>query len=166
MEVNSLKKLLKLIFCLIIATILQACNADNDNVSAPPENAPIEKEEDGIVNNETEIEQNEDGTLYNFSSFDLDIEYEQNNSFDVSYENESNEMEAEIKDQINNITLQGDDAFEQLRPIFQKLTFDQNTPDQEVIEEVIREFELSSDYKKFELEVEFADGTEKEYKTI
>ncbi|MDZ5471598.1 YusW family protein [Bacillus sp. 31A1R] len=157
--------LIKLSITLFVLLIVQGCNNDRHDVSAPPENAPVKTEED-ITNEQTNPAQNEDGTMFNFSSFDLDIEYEQNKSYDASYENETDEMEAEIKDQIKDVQLQGDEAFERLKPLFQKLTFDQTTEDEKVIEEVLNVFELDSSYKKFELEVEFSDGTEKEYKSL
>ncbi|MEH6989684.1 YusW family protein [Cytobacillus firmus] len=43
------------------------------------------------------------------------------------------------------------------------MSFDQNTEDQEVINQVKDAFSLDDNYQKFELEVKFPDGTEKEF---
>ncbi|WP_222123657.1 YusW family protein, partial [Bacillus pumilus] len=62
------------------------------------------------------------------------------------------------------VKLTSDKAIAKLSPLLQKLTFDKNTPDQEVIDQVVDVFQLDKDYQKFDLEVVFSDGTKKEYK--
>lgn len=149
------------LYLLLTIVILQGCNTnDKDNVSAPPENAPIENEDNTI--NSQENKENENS--FKFTSFDLDVNYKGNKSFDVNYENETDGMEAKIEDQVNNETLRGDDAFTQLSPIFESFTFDKTTPDDEVISEILKAFNLDTNYSKFELDVDFTDGTSKEYK--
>jgi len=93
----------------------------------------------------------------------LDVEYAENKEYDVDYESESNGLEAEIKDDISNTQIKGDEAFEVLRSIFEQLKFDKDTPNEEVVSEVTKAFDLDEDFQKFELEVKFLDGTEKEY---
>lgn len=152
---NKLQIFLSALFTVML---LQGCNGnDQDDVSAPPENAPVEHE-----NHTTDTEQNRD--LFAFTSFDLDVDYKDNKSYEVSYENENSGMEAEIEDTVNNEKLNGDHAFEQLKPIFENFSFNKDTPEDEVIAEVLSAFELAEDYQQLELEVDFADGTKKEYK--
>jgi len=43
------------------------------------------------------------------------------------------------------------------------LTFDENTPDDEVLNEVLEAFEIPEEAKNIELDIEFQNGTEKEY---
>ncbi len=73
-------------------------------------------------------------------------------------------MEAKIEDHKADVNLTGDEAITKLSPLLQELKFDKDTPDQEVIDQVLNVFKLDKDYQKFELEVIFSDGTKKEYK--
>ena len=100
-------------------TILQGGNiADNNNVSPPP---PVDKVDD--LTNQGNTRQGEDN-LFNFTSFDLDVDYQNNQSYEIDYENDQDGMEAEITDERNNKTLKGNDAFDQLRTKFENFTFD------------------------------------------
>ena len=133
---------IKSFFTLFFAvTILQGCNiADNNNVSPPP---PVDKDDD--LTNQGNTRQGEDN-LFNFTSFDLDVDYQNNQSYEIDYENDQDGMEAEITDERNNKTLKGNDAFDQLRPKFENFTFDSSTPDEDVISEVSKAFNIIKDY--------------------
>ncbi len=154
-----MKKILFLLYLMAIVLVLQGCNNDEDNVTDPPNNAPVENNDDTSGDNQD----GQDEPLFNFTSFDLDIDYEDNKEIDVDYENENDGMEAEFKDTVNDERLSGDEAFDKLRPIFEELTFDQNTENETVISEVLSAFDLNNEFTKLELEVKFTDGTEKEY---
>ncbi|TYR80786.1 hypothetical protein FZC66_10510 [Priestia megaterium] len=133
---------------------LAACN--NEEMESPP---PEEEAEEQATNNK-----NDNNRTFNFSEFDLDVEYKGiNNDYDVDYEIERNEMEAKIEDEVNDRTLRGDEALAELSPKFEKLTFDQNTSEEEVKKEVLDIFGLKDDFESFELDIRFADGMEKEY---
>lgn len=153
---NKLTFFIASIFFLLTIT---GCNADNENVTEVPEDVPVEEEG---PKNQSDTEQTKE-FLFNFTNFDLDVEYAENKEYDVDYESESNELEAEIKDDISNTQVKGDEAFEVLRPIFEQLTFDKDTSNEDVVSEVTKAFDLDEEYQKFELEVKFLDGTEKEY---
>ncbi|WP_173916866.1 YusW family protein [Halobacillus sp. Marseille-Q1614] len=145
-----------LAFLLIPLFFLAACNNDsNEEVSNPPENAPSENEEQ--VAGQTE-------TGFNFTGFELDVEYPDDKLVDVEYENEKESMEAKYFDETQDMDLKSDEALDKLSPIFEDFTFDQNTLDKDVIAEVKKAFSINDDYEKFELEIEFEDGTDKEYK--
>ncbi|MGY6208926.1 YusW family protein [Cytobacillus firmus] len=144
--------ILKLIISASLSVLLlTACN--DDKVKNPPENAPAENQ-----NNETSNE-----AAFNFTNFDLEVEYKNNKTIDVDYENEKNGMEAAYQDDLADQNLTSDEAMEKLTPIFEGLSFDQNTEDQEVINQVKDAFSVEDNYQKIELEVKFPDGTEKEY---
>lgn len=137
---------------------LAACN--NDEVESPPPEAPVEDN----VDQQSTNNENDQNMAFNFSKFDLDVEYKGlNNDYEVEYENEKDDMEAKIDDEANDNHLKGNEAFDELSPQFEKLTFDQNTSEEDVVKEVSKVFNLKNDYESFELEVRFADGTEKEY---
>lgn len=101
---------------------------------------------------------------FGFTDFSLDVDYSATQDFEVEYENEQSGVEASYEDEVNNEQLYGNDAYDRITPLFQSLKFDKNTSDDEVISQVLNAFGLSEDYQKFELEIRFADGTEKEYR--
>ncbi|MGM9945000.1 MAG: YusW family protein [Lysinibacillus sp.] len=177
-----MKKSIALIACCSLL-LLGACN-DNDEVTNPPDNAPSEDStnngntngatdsNNGNTTGATDSNNNQSSTNQMqtsnipFSSFDLDVEYDQFKSFEVEYENEASGMEAKIKDELNNRKISGDEAFQELQSRFEQFKFDASTSEQDVINEVLKSFELSDNYNEFELDVQFADGTEKEYNLI
>lgn len=149
------------LFLFLTTMILSGCNVnDNDNVSAPPENASVEQD-----NHPQNAENNtQSDNLFAFTSFDLDVDFPGDKSFEVDYENDADGMEVEIEDNIvHNETLRGDEAFERLRPIFENFTFDKTTSEDKVISEVLKAFNLPTNYTDFDLDIRFNDGTEREY---
>lgn len=165
--------------------LLAACgNDNNDEVTDTPENAPTEGTTDnngntdnGTTNNDTNGEgatnngsttgnntvTNANNDSFDFTHFSLDVDYSEAQDFDVDYENEQSGVEASYEDNVNNEQFYGNDAYDRLESVFQSFKFDKNTSDDEVISEVLNAFNLPEDYQKFDLEVRFADGTEKEY---
>lgn len=146
-----------------LTLFMAACGDNNDDDDAAtnvPDDAPQEQE--GSTSTNTVSDNNSEESPFAFTHFDLDVEYAGNKSYDVDYENESTGAEAKIEDDFNNNIIQGNDAIDQLMPIFENFTFDASTPDDQIIEEVLSAFNLSNDYQEFELEVRFADGVQKE----
>ncbi len=164
------------LFFILVGFIFYGCNNDEDKVTNPPDDAPAEQEnsnrtdqlDDEVDNNQSSKDTNQNGMQngreIHFTSFDLDIDYADNKEFDVDYENDTDGMEAELKDTVKgNEHLQGDDAFNRIRPVFESFTFDKNSPDDEVISQVLKAFDLDDNFIEFELEIDFEDGTKKEY---
>lgn len=102
-------------------------------------------------------------TPYNFTHFDLDVEYDNDVSYDVEYANDQKGMSAEFEDERNNIHSEGDDAYNKIVKYLELLTFNANTEDEEVLSQVITAFELDENYTSFELEVKFNNGEVKRY---
>lgn len=154
--------------------ILSACGNDEDNVNNAntDNNTNTAAEQNNTVpdpntnTNDGTTTQNESNTTLPFSSFNLDVDYANFQSFEVEYEDDVDETEAKIEDELNNRTLRGDEAFQEMQNRFQQFTFDQNSTTEEVVKEVLQSFELPDNYEKFELEVTFSDGTEKEYQLV
>ncbi len=156
--------------------LLAACGNgdDKENVTNAPENAPTEQNGNATgtndnngtnTNNNTgnnEAVSNANAT-FDFTHFSVDADYSMTESFEADYENEQSGVEASIEDDVKGERLYGDDAYARLEPILQGFTFDQSTSDDEVIAEVLKGFGLAEDYQDIEIEVRFADGTEKEY---
>ncbi|WP_158583013.1 YusW family protein [Lysinibacillus yapensis] len=102
-------------------------------------------------------------TLFNFTHFDLDVEYDKDVSYNVEYENNQNQVSAELEDDANDIDLSGNDAYHAIEPQLESLTFDENTGNEEVLNDVISAFGLKEDFKEFDLEVKFVNGVTKKY---
>ena len=103
---------------------------------------------------------------HNFAEFNLDIDYSPTEKYEASFEKDVDGLEASIEDQLNNVNLHGNEAYDKLNPILEKLTFDATTPNEQVIEQVLSAFGLDTNYIEFELDVLFTDGTQKEYRLI
>ena len=148
-----------------ISLFLVACGNDKDTATNVPKDAPTEQEtgSNTTTNNNT-TNNNTTNAPFTFTHFDLSVDYADNKSYDVDYENESSGVEAKIEDDLNNNTVQGDSAMDQLLPIFENFTFDASTADDKIIDEILKAFNLSTDYREFDLEIRFADGVEKEVK--
>lgn len=103
---------------------------------------------------------------YQFRSFDLDIDtVDHRDAIEASFEEKKNGFEAEYENKIAGLNVKDEEAMEHLHAIFSSLKFDQHTPDEEVIQTVSETFG-GVDYTSFELDVEFKDGTEREYKSV
>ncbi|MEG0258427.1 MAG: YusW family protein [Lysinibacillus sp.] len=155
-----MKKISVLLTVPLLLGALYGCN--KDKVEDVPAKAPVEQEDErnALQDNKTE------DLIFAFTHFSLDVDYTATEFYEAEYENEKTGMEAEIKDSRNGEELFGDKAFTKLEPLFKQLNFDKETPDEEVISQVISVFNISDDYKEFDLDVKFSDGTEKEYKSV
>ncbi|AHN23466.1 hypothetical protein FCT18_15270 [Lysinibacillus sphaericus] len=139
--------------------LLYGCN--KDEVKDVPANAPTEQN-----TNQQAGENVTDQVPFNFLEFALDVDYSPTESYEIEYENKKNGLEVKLKDDRNNERIQGDEAYTKVEPLLKQLTFDSTTPNDEVIEQVIKVFNIKDDYQSIEVEVEFADGTEKEFKRL
>ena len=156
----KMMRIFKYLFVLsLVAGLLYGCN--KDEVKDVPANAPTEQN-----SNQQAGENVTDQVPFNFIEFSLDVDYSATESYEVEYENKKNGIEAKLKDERNNEKIQGDEAYTKLEPLFKQLTFDSTTPNDEVIEQVIKVFQITEDFQSIEVEVEFTDGTEKEFKRL
>lgn len=155
-------KNLKIIFAVpLVAGVLFGCNNDEvDNVNEN-QNTPVESTSENQVNNNAAK-----NAVFNFKEFSLDVDYPENKSYEADYDYERNGMEAELEDDRNNEKLYGDEAFNKMEPLLKKLTFDANTSNEEVINQVMSVFNIADDYEKIDIEVKFQDGTKKEYERM
>ncbi|MFC7062187.1 YusW family protein [Halobacillus seohaensis] len=146
-------KLMHLILLMSSFMILTACANQNNQQEA------LDLEPMDTTPTEIDYTENEENNL-NFTSFDLEVDYVDRLSYEVEYD--LNRNLASIED-LDNQKFTDSEAFNQLSTNFHKFSFDENTPEDEVIDEVIQTFELNPTYKEFELDIEFIDGTTKEY---
>ncbi|MCU9612300.1 YusW family protein [Caldibacillus lycopersici] len=157
----SYRMKLLIVFLLFVLT---GCNLDNENTTPETNDDPVEKDE--AYKHQSTIEE-EEGEPFPFSQFELNIEYPNNQSYEVDYKKVGEEITAEIRDPINTEdNQQGMYAYHQLQPFFEQLTFDKTTSEEAVISEVIKVFNVNDDFISFALNVEFTDGEEKQYEVM
>ena len=164
---------------LFVALVMAACG-NKDEVTNPPLNNGTDTEnsdanQDNTTNdnnagneNNTGSENNTANTAnespYVFTSFNFDVDVDgKHDAVDVEYEEDTDGTEASYHDKIQGIQLNGNEAMQELDRIFSSMDFDENTPDEEVINAVYEAFNLPEDAQQFELDIDFKNGTEKEY---
>ena len=150
------------LICALSTTALLVGCGDSEEATNLPENAPTEQ---NTMNQTSTVTETSDAP-FNFTHFDLDIQYADDKSYEVSYENEASRAEAQIEDEVNKTKLEGNEATNKLVPIFEGFTFDKDTPDDEVIDEVLQKFEQPDSFLEVEVEIKFSDGTVKEYRRV
>ncbi|MCT6817482.1 MAG: YusW family protein [Lysinibacillus fusiformis] len=152
----KLKLLLAISFVMVI---LYGCN--KDEVKDVPTNVPADQNASQQTG-DTPTDQ----VTFNFLEFSLDVDYSATESYEVEYENKKSGISAKLQDDRQNVKLQGDEAYTKLEPLFKQLNFDSTTPNDEVIDQVIKVFNIEDNYQSIEVEVEFMDGNEKEFKRL
>ncbi|MDN4606292.1 YusW family protein [Sporosarcina highlanderae] len=100
----------------------------------------------------------------NYAEFELEVEYAGDIEYEVELEKKSiGTVKAKIEDSLNHVEKNGTEAFDELYPLVQKLNISQQMDKEEVITEVLKTFNLPTDYTKFDLEITFNDGTKIEF---
>lgn len=143
----------------LVTVILYGCN--KGEVKDVPANAPADQNASQQTG-ETPTDQ----MTFNFIEFSLDVDYSATESYEVEYEDKKTGIEAKLQDDRKNEKLQGDEAYTKLEPLFKQLNFDSTTPNDEVIDQVIKVFNIDDSFQSIEVDVEFVDGNEKEFKRI
>ncbi|MCP3031643.1 YusW family protein [Halobacillus sp. A1] len=135
---------------------LTACGSESYNQQARP--APPFEITDVHYNDSLEYDQ-----FFNFTSFHLKVDYREDLTFTVNYEiDPANQIKANIEE-LNNVELRDEEAFNQLSTTFNGFTFNEYTKEDEVIDEVIETFDLDPDFNTFELAVEYENGERNSY---
>ncbi|MCA0983119.1 YusW family protein [Halobacillus yeomjeoni] len=147
-------RMIGIFICLVF--LLAACGTDQ---------RPLQYEE--VRYNPTAIntaydEEVKNEQLFNFRSFNLAVDYEKDLTYEVFYSHDLNDIVATIND-FDQQKVIGEEAFNQLTPHFQEMSFDEDTTKPEIIEEVIEILGLDPSYSKFALEVTYHDGSKKVY---
>lgn len=181
-EVDTMKKISIFILTMALSFVLVACgNAEKNNDKVVDE--PITGENsNGDTNGATstegtsspETEQNTDTVNQDdmqkkmdelgYADFELKLDYANHQEYEAELEkNSDNSIDAEIEDSLNNIKKKGTEAFNELYPLVKQLTITQQTGKEAAIQEVMKVFDLPTDYTEFELEIRFKDGTKIEF---
>lgn len=130
--------------------LLAACGETTDNTveTDPADSSPVE-------NNQSVTP-----TDYGFTSFDLSIDTpDERDAIDVDYETGRSGTEIEYQNLLEDVNLGGDEAGTALEPIFTNLNLTADMAKEDVLSTVTEAFGVT-EYRDFELEVEFEDGKE------
>lgn len=130
--------------------LLAACGETTDNTveTDPADSSPVE-------NNQSVTP-----TDYGFTSFDLSIDTpDERDAIDVDYETGRSGTEIEYQNVLEDVNLGGDEAGTALEPIFTNLNLTADMAKEDVLSTVTEAFGVT-EYRDFELEVEFEDGKE------
>jgi len=134
------------------ALLLGACGNFGKNADKPNR-----EEADITLEREKEGGSIETGNGYGFSSFDLDIDVDGKDAVEADY-NVKKSAEAEYENKLESVKLKDSDAMDEFNLFFIQIRITKDTPKQEVIDKILQWFQLDT-YSKFDLEVEFDDGT-------
>ena len=134
------------------ALVLGGCGNFGKDADKPNrENATIihEKEKEGGSL--------ETGGGYGFTSFDLDIGVDGKDAIEAGYKIDK-KLDVEYDNKLTNVKLTNNKAMDELDKLFMDILITKDTPPQEVIDKVLKWYGLEG-YSKFDLEVDFDDGT-------
>lgn len=137
---------------LAIVLILGACGNGGKNADNP-------KREDAtlIYENDQSGDTLNTGDGYGFNKFDLEIEVDGKDVIDVEYE-VAKSHEAKYVNKLASVNLKDQEAFNKLDPFFVKVVTGKSMDEKDVIAKIMEWFGIDT-YTKFDLEIDFDDGT-------
>lgn len=173
--------------CMMLLAILLFTACNNDQVDPTPVDEdsesnmqteiesrdvePEDEEEDSgdELDSSNEQAQNQEDMQkmmeqLDFHEFKLEVEYENDKDYTVEIEHHSDgRIDAEVEDELQDVFIKDDvDAFNYLFPLVSKLNVTKDMAKEDLIAHVLDVFELDANYKEFEVEFEFNDGSELE----
>lgn len=171
-----MKKIGTFSFASALSLMLIGCGTDGQ-IEEPTVNGetPAVSENETSSSGATNTEQNNDASNQedmlqrmdelDYAEFELEVEYAGDTEYEMELETKSvGTVKAKIEDSLNHVEKNGTEAFDELHPLVQKLNITQQTNKDEAVSEVLKTFNLPTDYTKFDLEITFNDGTKIEFK--
>jgi hypothetical protein len=122
-------------------------------------NADKPNREEAVIINEDEKTGGsiETGDGYGFTTFDLDIDVDGKDAIEADYD-VTEKADADYENKLKNIKLKNNKAMDELNKMFLEIRITKDTPQQEVMDKILQWYGLET-YTKFDLEVDFDDGT-------
>lgn len=144
-----------------MSLMLSGCGNDEASTDKVEEGSTNSNTTDDTMKDKDSVTKNADMD-YGFNSLSIEADVDgDNDAIDISYDRDKDGTEAEYR--YKDEQKQGDDAMAELDAKFKNLNLDANTSEKKVIAEVERVFAIQ-DASRLEVEIEYSDGTEKEYK--
>lgn len=106
----------------------------------------------------------ETGDGYGFTEFSLEIDVDGKDAIDADYD-KTDVADTEYENKLTNIKLKNDQAMVELDKLFKEIRITKDTPQQEVMDKILKWYNLDT-YSKFDLEVNFDDGTLLDFEDI
>lgn len=180
---QQMRKFSFLIIIAIVGLVISSCGTTNNQNADDNQGADFSNTDNGVENNEQLIKDSPNNTenitsennlssddmltkmeQLDYVDFELAVEYDEDQEFEVSLElDDHGEVEADIEDDLNGVNLYGQEAFATIYPLVEQLTITQDTAKDEAIKQVLAVFGLEENYREFELEITFNDGTKVEF---
>src|SRR5699024_486694 len=159
-----MKNKLRWVGPMIVRRLIVAACGNNDAVTNPPENSTAEQQQQETQKTDETNTESTAEAPYAFIEIELEVDFDDTkDAIEVEYEYDTNETEASYDDYEQDIHLSGKEAIEKLDEIFSSFTVTEDTANEEVLNTVIEAFDIPED-ATIDLDIEFPNGTEKEYK--
>ncbi|WP_421380377.1 YusW family protein [Bacillus salacetis] len=157
-----MKKTLSVLTVLSMSVLLGACAEDEnaaDNTSGNQE-VVVEDEETNTLEEGEEVFTDDRSEGIKFDYFEMNVEYPDmiETAYQVEYEKENDGLEASIDDNLNGQEKDGAQAFETLYPIFSELDFDENTSQEDLVSQIVSQFNLREDFEWMEVDIDLSNG--------
>jgi len=119
----------------------------------------IDDEGEPVIINELDEEGNsaQSGDGYGFREFELEIEIDNKDAIDIDFD-VNDGADAKYENAMTDTRLKGEEAMNEVHDLFMAVLLDKETPDDVAIDKINKHLRVEN-YSKFELEVEFNDGT-------
>ncbi len=150
--------MMKIVATILISGLFLIANAGcNGQKSVQPSNnldpAKVSYQEKKVSTNDN----------INFSGFDLTIDYGKKRTYKINFSDTADNKTAFLQD-LDGQSVTGTKAFNQLITNFHKFSFDENTRESDVVDEVTKSLGVSDQFRSFQLKVIYNNGFEKIYK--
>lgn len=154
------KYLLSVLMVLLMVTF-SACGPNNNDETIKNNEANKDNE---TAKSDESLDIGEKMAELGFAEFKVEIDYADDKEYKADIEKRANgDYKVEVEDELTNTFLKGQDAFDHLYPILQKLEINSDSTKEEVISTVLDAFGLEENYVEFEVDIVFSDGTKLEY---
>lgn len=174
----------RILIVLLSLAFITACGSGNDNenptgnegeneLDSNPESTELDDSEPSDEDESTEPnDDSNDGTdgqdeiqskmdELDFYEMEVEVSFGDDQEYEAKIEQDSNRpIEAEIEDELNDVYIQGEEAFDDIYSKVQNLSLTSTSSDEETIEQILTAFDLPDDYEKFEVEIKYDDGSE------
>lgn len=179
-----MKKLFQLCGALAIIMSLAACGTANNNANKnidttdtePAVHKEGENREDALLDERNSVDDKQGAVTegqqdmidqmkaLDYKDFEFEVEYADNSEYKVDIETKQpGNLEVTWKDTKNNKNQTGTDAFKEVFPLVEQAKIGKDTTKEDAISKIVSTFDLPKDYTKFELDIEFTDGTKLEF---
>lgn len=142
---------LRVLGILLIISMLMIGGCSKRSANAPKDDPVIETETENAGGSL------EHGDGYGFDKFELEIDFDEHDQISIDYD-VAKRAEADFENTFENYDLEDEEAMEKIREYFIYLLLTKDMPEDEVIKKTLQFFNLQ-DYSKFELDVDFDEGT-------